>query len=147
MRVIFFGTSEFAVFSLEQLAKSGHAIVMCVTQPDRRQGRGLKTEPSFVKKAVLRLRLPLSQPERLTVMEFESLKPDIGVVVAYGKLIPGDILRLPALGMVGVHPSLLPRYRGSAPIAWAILNGETKTGVTIFKLNERLDAGDILSQR
>jgi methionyl-tRNA formyltransferase len=147
MRVIFFGTADFAVPSLEQLVAHGHTIVMCATQPDRPQGRGLIREPSPVKQAALRLGLPLSQPERLHVNLFESLRPEVGVAVAYGQLIKEDLLKVPTRGMLGVHPSLLPKYRGAAPVAWALLNGEVMTGVTIFRLNERLDAGDIIWQQ
>ncbi len=146
MRVIFFGTSEFAVPSLEQLVAGHQSVVMCVTQPDRRQGRGLEVEPSPVKRAAIRLGLPLMQPSRLQAALFETLHPDVGVVVAYGQLIRRDVLALPRHGMVGVPPSLLPAYRGAAPVAWALLNGDTTTGVTIFRLNERLDAGEMLLQ-
>ena len=149
MRIIFFGTAEFAVPSLERLASaaSGQTVVMCVTQPDRPQGRGLGVEPSPVKRTAERLGLPLLQPARLQAALFETLQPEVGVVAAYGRLIPGDLLALPPQGMLGVHPSLLPKYRGAAPVAWAILSGETTTGVTIFRLNERLDAGEMLSQQ
>ena len=146
MRVIFFGTAEFAVPSLEQVA-AHHAVVTCVTQPDRPQGRGLKPTPSPVKQAALRLKLPLSQPEQSHVNLYETLHPDVGVVAAYGQLIREELLALPTHGMLGVHPSLLPQYRGAAPVAWALLKGETTTGMTIFRMNERLDAGDIALQR
>ena len=149
MRIIFFGTAEFAVPSLEALAgaASGQTVVMCVTQPDRPQGRGLGVESSPVKQAAARLGLPLMQPARLASSLFASLQSEVGVVAAYGQLIPRELLTLPAQGMLGVHPSLLPKYRGAAPVAWAILNGETATGVTIFRLNERLDAGAMLFQQ
>jgi len=149
MRVIFFGTAEFAVPSLEALAAaaSGQSVVMCVTQPDRPQGRGLGVEPSPVKRAAVRLGLPLMQPTRLAAAQFETSQPEVGVVAAYGQLIPQEVLALPPQGMLGVHPSLLPKYRGAAPVAWAILNGDVETGVTIFKLNEWLDAGPILVQQ
>ncbi len=175
MRVLFFGTSAFAVPSLEQLVHSRHVIVQCVTQPDRPRGRGLKREPSPVKQAAERLRVPLSQPERLgsridpstrpgglardsapqaerkvpralPVGLHEALAPDVGVVAAYGKLIPSELLHVPRHGMLGVHPSLLPKFRGAAPVAWALLQGEQETGVTIFRLNERLDAGEMVHQ-
>jgi len=102
-----------------------------------------------VKQAAVRLGVPLAQPERpsASASAWASLRPEIGVVAAYGQLIPRELLELPAHGVLGVHPSLLPAYRGAAPVAWAILNGETTTGVTMFRLNERLDAGDIISQR
>ncbi len=147
MRVIFFGTSAFAVPSLEQVVQRGHAVVACVTQPDRPQGRGLVVEPSPVKRAAERLGLPLLQPERLDAAAFQPLQPDAGIVIAYGKLIPPWLLALPRHGMLGVHPSLLPKYRGAAPVAWALLNGERTTGVTIFRLNARLDAGELFAQR
>ena len=147
MRIMFFGTSAFAVPSLEQVVGARHTVVLCVTQPDRPQGRGLGVEPSPVKQAALRLELPLAQPERLDASAFQSLQPDIGVVVAYGKLIRRELLDLPRHGMLGVHPSLLPKHRGAAPVAWALLNGDQETGVTIFRLNERLDAGALLRQR
>ena len=142
-----FGTAAFAVPALEQLVAGRHTVVRCVTQPDRPQGRGLLREPSPVKQAALRLGLPLEQPERPEAALFEGLPSDIGVVVAYGQLIRRDLLALPPHGMLGVHPSLLPKYRGAAPVAWALLHGETATGVTIFRLNERLDAGDLVLQR
>ena len=147
MRVVFFGTSEFAVPSLEALVAHKQALLLCVTQPDRPQGRGLRPAPSPVKTVALRLGAPLQQPEQLHRGLFEAWRPDVGVVIAYGRLIRQDLLEWPAHGMLGVHPSLLPRYRGAAPVAWALLNGETTTGVTIFRLNERLDAGDMLLQR
>ena len=143
---MFFGTAEFAVPSLEQLVACRHAVVMCVTQPDRPQGRGLAPAPSPVKRAALQFGLPLAQPERVERSGFASLAADVGVTVSYGQLIRQDLLALPRYGMLGVHPSLLPKYRGAAPVAWTILQGDTATGVTIFRLNERLDAGDILLQ-
>ena len=147
MRVIFLGTGEFALPCLEQLVANRHHIVMCVTPPERPQGRGLSREPSPVKRAAVRLGLPLLQPQRLEARLFAGLRPEVGVVAAYGQLIRRDLLALPAHGMVGVHPSLLPKYRGAAPVAWALLNGEARSGVTIFRLNERLDAGEMISQQ
>ena len=147
MRVIFFGTSAFAVPSVERLVREGHTILCCVTQPDRPQGRGRVLAPSPVKQAAARLKLPLSQPLRPLAEPLALLQPEVGVVAAYGQLIRRELLALPRHGMLGVHPSLLPAYRGAAPVAWALLNGETTTGVTIFRLNEALDAGKILSQR
>ena len=146
MRVIFFGTAEFAVPSLERLAASRHRVVLCVTQPDRPQGRGLKPEPSPVKQAAARLNIPTAQPERLTLEPLGAHEADIGVLAAYGQIVRRDVLDRFPLGMVGVHPSLLPKYRGAAPVAWALLNGEPRTGMTIFRMNERLDAGEILAQ-
>ncbi len=146
MRVVFFGAGLFAVPSLERLARR-HTVVVCVTQPDRPQGRGLRRAPTPVKGTALGLGVRLAQPERLEIGTFEPLEPEIGVAVDYGRLIPQALLAWPPHGMLGVHPSLLPRYRGAAPVAWALLNGESSTGVTIFRLNERMDAGDILAQR
>lgn len=145
MRVLFFGTSAFAVPSLERTA-ARHTVVACVTQPDRPQGRGLVPEASPVKRAALALGVPLLQPERLQIGLFDGLQPDVGILASYGELLRQDLLQLPKQGIFGVHPSLLPKYRGAAPIAWAILNGETTTGVTIFRMNERLDAGPWLAQ-
>jgi len=145
MHVIFFGTSAFAVPSLTTLIEQGHDVAWCITQPDRPSGRGLIQEPSPVKHEALRLRLPLVQPERLEAGLIEQLSSaDIGVVAAYGQIIPRELLTVMRHGMLGVHPSFLPAYRGAAPVAWAILNGETATGMTIFRLNDRLDAGDLL---
>lgn len=147
MHVMFFGTAEFAVPSLERLVERGHSVLLCVTQPDRPQGRGLNKEPSPMKRAAQRLRLPLVQPERPSLESLGTMRPDIGVVAAYGRRIPRDVLGLPPHGMLGVHPSLLPKYRGAAPVAWALLNGETVTGVTIFRLTEHLDDGEIVAHR
>lgn len=147
--MLFFGTDEFAIPSLERLVESRQQILACVTQPDRPQGRGLKHHPSPVKVAAQRLRVPVEELESLrdALPHFQQLRADAGVVVSYGKLIPPELLTLPAHGMLGVHPSLLPKYRGASPIAWPLLQGDATTGVTIFRLNERLDAGDIAHQR
>jgi len=147
MRVVFFGTASFAVPSLERVVAGRHEVAMCVTQPDRPQGRGLAPAPSPVKQSAQRLGLPLMQPERLSAPLFDAVGADVGVVAAYGQLIRPDLLALPRLGMLGVHPSLLPKYRGAAPVAWALLRGERTTGVTIFRLNEALDAGDIVMRQ
>lgn len=146
MRVAFFGTSAFAVPSLERLAGSRHPVVLCVTQPDKPRGRGLSLEPSPVKQAAVRLKLPLIQPERVSAKDF-NCAVDVGVVASYGQLIRRDLLSLPPHGILGIHPSLLPKYRGAAPIARAILQGEKQTGVTIFRLNEALDAGEVISRK
>ena len=146
MRIVFFGTSSFAVPSLEQLVKAGHELAACVTQPDRPQGRGLRVEPSPVKQAAQRLKLRIIQPDRPAAELIRPLAPALGVVIAYGRLIPEELLRVPPHGMIGVHPSLLPKYRGAAPVQWAVLNGEQETGVTIFRLAPALDAGEIIRQ-
>lgn len=149
MRILLFGTSAFAVPSLERLVAQRHDVVRCVTQPDRPQGRGLQPQPSPVKAAAGRLGVPVDEPADLRAAgaAYQALAPDAGVVIAYGRLIPAALLGLPRHGMLGVHPSLLPRYRGASPMVWALLNGEAATGVSIFRLNERMDAGDVLLQR
>src|SRR3989338_2223292 len=146
MRVVFFGTAEFAVPSLERLARSSHEVVLCVTRPDRPQGRGLRHEPSPARRAAQRLGLPLAQPERLDARVCEGRAAEVGALAAHGRLVTRDVLDAFPRGMVGVHPSLLPKYRGAAPVAWALLNGETRAGVTIFRMNERLDAGELILQ-
>ena len=149
MHIIFFATAAFAVPSLERLAAHPQSSILCVTQPDRPQGRGLRVQPSAVKSAALRLGLLVEEPRdlRAALPALAQRAPDLGVVISYGRLIPPALLSWPRHGMLGVHPSLLPRYRGASPMARAILAGESSTGVTIFRLNERLDAGDIACRR
>ncbi|MBI4343594.1 MAG: methionyl-tRNA formyltransferase [Candidatus Omnitrophica bacterium] len=147
MRLIFFGTGAFAVPSLERLVQARHHLVGCFTQPGRPQGRGLRLEPSPVKQAAQRLGVPVAEPARLDAAALAALKPEAGVVIDYGRILRRDVLGAAARGMLGVHPSLLPKYRGASPVAWALLQGERETGVTVFRLNERMDAGDILRQR
>ena len=151
-RIIFMGTAELACASLEALAAApGFQVMAVVTQPDRPKGRALKLQPSPVKEAALRAALPVLQPERARDAAFledlRRLEPDFIVVAAYGQLLPPAILALPPQGCLNVHASLLPKYRGAAPIQWAILNDEAETGVTIMKMAEKLDTGDILAQR
>jgi methionyl-tRNA formyltransferase len=149
MRVVFMGTPEFAVPALDAVHAS-HEIVAVYTQPDRPVGRGLEVRPSAVKVRAQALGLSVRQPEKLTLPgEFEALaalKPDVIVVVAYGQILKKNVLELPRLGCVNIHSSLLPRWRGAAPIQWAILSGDPETGVTTMHLVEKLDAGDILLQ-
>ena len=146
------GTPDFAVPSLAGVAQSGHDLVGVVTRPDRPRGRGQQMQPTDVKAAVasLGLDVPILQPESLGDENFhaqlQALKPDLFAVVAF-LILPRSALAIPKLGSVNVHPSLLPKYRGAAPIQWAIINGETETGVTIFQLSPRVDAGDILIQQ
>jgi methionyl-tRNA formyltransferase len=152
MRIVFFGSPRAALPSLERLIEGGHAIALVITQPDKPAGRGKEPSPPPVKKAALDRGIPVLQPEKIRkdqrVLEvLKSTAPDINVVVAYGQIIPAAITDLPRFKSINVHFSLLPRYRGAAPVQWAILNGEEKTGVTIFELNERMDEGDILSWR
>ena len=151
-RIIFMGTSELACASLQALALApAFEVVAVVTQPDRPKGRALKLQPSPVKEAALRASLPLLQPERARnpafVEELRRLEPDFITVAAYGQLLPPAILTLPTRGCLNIHASLLPKYRGAAPIQWAILDGRNETGVTIMKMAEKLDTGDILAQR
>ncbi len=146
MRVVFFGTAAFAVPAIKQITGQ-HKIVLCITQPDRPQGRGLSVEASSVKQAALALNIPLAQPQRLTLADVASVSADIGVVAAYGQLIRREVIDHFPHGILGIHPSLLPKFRGAAPVAWAILSGETMTGVTIFRINEALDAGPTLLRR
>lgn len=150
MRVVFLGTPEFAVPSLEALAAAGHEIPAVFTQPDRPRGRGNQLGESPVKLAAAKRGLPVLQPERIKRPEaFEqlrSLRPELMVVVGYGQIIPQSVIDLPRLGILNVHASLLPKYRGAAPIQWSIANGESETGVTIMQIDAGLDTGDMLAK-
>ena len=150
--LIFCGTPRFAVPTLEKLVDAAFRVHLVVTQPDRPKGRGLELVASPVKQCALRLNLPITQPDRIkTNDEFRAqltaLKPDAIIVVGYGRIIPQWMLDLPPLGNINLHASLLPKYRGAAPIQWAIANGETVTGVTSMRLDASLDTGDILQQQ
>ena len=147
--LIFCGTPRFAVPTLEKLVAAGFRVHLVVTQPDRPKGRGLELVQSPVKQSALKLNLPIAQPDRIkTNDEFRAqltaLKPDAIIVVGYGRIIPQWMLDLPPLGNINLHASLLPKYRGAAPIQWAIANGETVTGVTTMRIDAGLDTGDIL---
>jgi len=148
MRLVFLGTPEFAVPTLEQAVAAGHEVACVVTQPDRPRGRG--QHPSFppVKDAALRLFLPVWQPERLreakVVEHLRSFGADAMVVVGYGQIIPQAVIDIPPHGIINVHASLLPKYRGAAPVQWAIVRGETVTGVTTMRIDAGLDTGDML---
>jgi methionyl-tRNA formyltransferase len=148
MNIVFLGTPDFAVPTLERLAASRHRVCAVFTQPDRPRGRGEKLAFPPVKEAALRLGIPVYQPERVRHPEayktLAALAPDAMVVVGYGQIIPQSIIDLPRHGIINVHASLLPRYRGAAPIQWAIANGETTTGVTTMQIDAGLDTGDIL---
>src|SRR3569832_604339 len=141
------GTPAFAVPSLERLVKAGHSLLAVFTQPDRPKGRGQKETMPPVKEAALRLGLPVFQPERVRVPEvveqLAAMRPDAMVVVAYGQLIPQSILDIAPNGIIFVHASLFPSYRGAAPIQWAIARGESRTGVTTMKIDAGLDTGDM----
>jgi methionyl-tRNA formyltransferase len=151
LRALFFGSDEFALDSLELLMESRHPLVGVVGKPDRPAGRGLRPFPTAVVEKARGMPLDVWQPESLDEAELSGIVKerqwDVGVVVAYGGLIPVWLLSLPPFGFVNVHPSLLPRYRGAAPVERAIMNGASITGVTTIKMNERLDAGDILLHR
>jgi methionyl-tRNA formyltransferase len=152
MKLVFCGTPQFAVPTLERLAEAGFNMQVVVTQPDRAVGRGLELTAPPVKQSALRLGLPVIQPEKIKKNEefqaqLKSLQPDAIIVVGYGRIIPPWMLELPRYGNINVHASLLPKYRGAAPIQWAIAKGEKITGVTTMLLNEGLDTGDILLQR
>lgn len=142
------GTPDFAVPSLKALQKNGYGISLVVTQPDRPKGRGRKVIPPPVKMAAQRIGYDIIQPVSVKDRDFfdtiTGLKPDIFIVVAYGHILPKNILAIPATGAINLHASLLPRYRGSAPIQWAIINGEKETGVTTIFMDEGMDTGDIL---
>ncbi|MCS6885129.1 MAG: methionyl-tRNA formyltransferase [Acidobacteriota bacterium] len=151
MRLVFFGTPEIAVPTLDRLLKDGHEIAAVFTQPDRPSGRGYHLQPSAVKTYALSQGLPLYQPEKIRTPEFRellsTLSPEIAIVVAYGRIIPEWILEIPQFGFINSHFSLLPAYRGAAPINWAIACGEKITGVSVMKMVKELDAGDILLQQ
>ncbi len=151
VRIIFMGTPEFAVPSLERLIQDGYHVVCVITQPDRPKGRGRKLKPPPVKEVALKHGIAVIQPEDLTDEELLSSlkqkKPELIVVVAYGQILPKEILELPKLGAINVHPSLLPKYRGAAPIQWTVMNDESVTGVTVIRMTEKMDAGPILLQK
>jgi methionyl-tRNA formyltransferase len=149
LNLVFCGTPRFAVPTLEKLVAAGHRVHLIVTQPDRPKGRGLELVQSPVKELALKLNLPIAQPDRIKTNEdfrtqLTALKPDAIIVVGYGRIIPQWMLDLPPLGNLNLHASLLPKYRGAAPIQWAIANGETDTGVTTMRIDAGLDTGDIL---
>lgn len=148
MKILFMGTPDFAVPCLEAAVKSGHTVLGVVTQPDKPKGRGHKLTPPPVKDCALQYDIPVYQPENLKnealLPVLKELKPEIIVVVAYGKILPGYILDFPVYGCVNVHASLLPAYRGAGPIQWCVINGEKKTGVTTMYMAEGLDTGDMI---
>jgi methionyl-tRNA formyltransferase len=151
LSIIFFGTPEFAVPSLSALISSGENVSLVVTQPDKVKGRGHKLSPPPVKVAALEAGLEVAQPGTLGNEKFcrdlSSLSPEFIIVVAYGRILPKQILALPRMGCVNVHASLLPKYRGAAPIAWSIIKGEEKTGISTMLMDEGLDTGPVLLQK
>ena len=148
MRVIFMGTPDFAVGTLQALLQSEHEVVAVVTQPDKPKGRGKAMQFTPVKEVAAEAGIPVLQPKKVreeaVVEELRSYHPDVIVVVAFGQLIPKSILEMPKYGCVNVHASLLPKYRGAAPIQWAVIDGEEKSGVTTMQMDEGLDTGDML---
>lgn len=150
MNIVFMGTSDFAVPSLNSLIKSGHQVVGVITQPDRRRGRGKKIHPTPIKIVAQEHGIPISQPQKIktdpAVEQVKAWQPELIVVVSYGQIITRAILQYPRLGCINVHASLLPRYRGAAPIQRAIMNGEKTSGVTTMFMDEGLDTGDIILQ-
>jgi methionyl-tRNA formyltransferase len=150
-RIVFFGTPQFAVPTLDALRLGPDVIVAVVCQPDRPSGRGQRLQAPPVKQVAMRHGIEVLQPAKLrapdVAQRLQRWAPDLIVVAAYGRILPKDLLDLPRLGCINVHASLLPKYRGAAPVQWAIVRGETITGVTIMQMNERMDEGDILLQR
>lgn len=149
MKIVFMGTPDFAVPTLKALI-SRHQVAAVVTQPDRKKGRGKKVQYSPVKETALEYKIPVYQPNRVKEEEFQSalreIAPDVIVVAAFGQILPESILNLPKYGCINVHASLLPRYRGAAPIQWAVINGEKESGVTIMYMEKGLDTGDMLGK-
>nr|MBP8743424.1 methionyl-tRNA formyltransferase [Acidaminococcaceae bacterium] len=151
MRIVFMGSPEFAVDSLKALVEaSQHEVVAVITQPDRPKGRGQKVLMTAVKEYALTKNLPVLQPAKIRTQEFveelKALEPELIVVVAFGQFLPKDILQMPKYGCINVHASLLPKYRGAAPIHYAIMNGEKETGVTIMMMDVGMDTGDMLTK-
>ncbi len=148
MRVLYMGTPDFAATVLEGIFRAGHEIAGVISQPDKPKNRGMHMEPTPVKKCAEALGLPVYQPETLrdkAILKYlEEVQPEIIVVVAYGKLLPEYVLSFPKYGCVNMHASLLPKYRGAAPIQWSILNGETETGITAMYMDKGLDTGDMI---
>ncbi|MET0015839.1 methionyl-tRNA formyltransferase [Oscillibacter sp.] len=150
MRILFMGTPEFAVASLKRLVEDGHTICGVITQPDKPKNRGMKLVPNSVKECAMSYGIAVFQPLKARDGEamgiVRQLDPELIVVAAYGKILPEDLLNYPKYGSINVHSSLLPKYRGAAPINWAILNGEEETGVSIMYMAAALDAGDVITQ-
>ncbi len=146
LNIIFMGTPDFAKESLEEIYNAKHNIIAVITNPDRPKGRGMKMIASPVKEFALEKNIPVLQPEKIEEIKeiLEQLNPDLFCVVAYGKLLSKEILDIPKLGSINVHGSLLPKYRGAAPIQWAVINGEKTTGITTMYMDEGMDTGDII---
>lgn len=150
MRIVYMGTPEFAVYGLESLIDNGHEVVGVVTQPDKPRGRGKNMEYTPVKEKALEYNIPVFQPEKIKdeamIEKLKELNPQVIVVAAYGQILPESILNLPPYGCINIHASLLPKYRGAAPIEWAIIEGETVTGVTTMYMEKGLDTGDMIEK-
>ena len=148
MKIIFMGTPDFSVGTLEALVEAGHEVVLAVTQPDKPKGRGKEMQFTPVKECAMKYNIPVYQPRRVReaecIEELRKYEADIMVVVAFGQILPKEILEMTKYGCVNVHASLLPKYRGAAPIQWSIIDGEEVTGVTTMQMNEGLDTGDML---
>jgi methionyl-tRNA formyltransferase len=149
LRIVYFGTPEFAIPTLRRLLDSPHPVVALVSQPDRPRGRGHRLTPTPTKELAVSRGVPVLQPERLRddgfLQAVAQLKPDLGVVAAYGKLLPDALIAIPPLGMINVHASLLPKWRGAAPVHRAVIAGDTETGITIMRIVKELDAGDMFA--
>lgn len=150
MRIVFMGTPDFAVPSLQSLVDAGHDVCAVFTQTDKPKGRGYTLTPPPVKELALKYQIPVYQPKTLRnaeiIEQIRGMRPDAIVVVAYGKILPKEILDIPPCGCINVHASLLPKYRGAAPIQWSVINGETETGVTTMYMAEGIDTGDMIQQ-
>lgn len=150
MKVIFMGTPDFSVGTLEALIEAGHEVVLAVTQPDKPKGRGKEMQFTPVKECALAHQIPVYQPVKIRdpkcVEELKKYDADVMVVIAFGQILPKEILQMTKYGCINVHASLLPKYRGAAPIQWSIINGETVTGVTTMQMDEGLDTGDMIQK-
>lgn len=150
MNIIYMGTPEFAVKPLQAIVDAGHNVLACFTQPDKPKGRGKTLQPTPVKEKALSLNIPVYQPVKLreeeNVQIIRDYQPDAIVVAAYGQILPESILNIPQYGCINIHASLLPKYRGAAPIEWAIINGETESGVTTMYMAKGLDTGDMIEK-
>ncbi len=149
MKIVFFGSDDFALVHLKRVINSAHEVCACVTQPDKAKGRGMKVKHSDIKKCALAQDIPVFQPDDLNntifVKDLKAMNPDLFIVIAYGRFLPEEVLNIPQIISINVHASLLPRYRGAAPINWAIINGEEQTGLSIIKMNAQMDAGDVIA--
>ena len=151
MNIIFMGTPDFSVPALRALVEGGHKVTAVVTQPDKPKGRGKAVQMTPVKEAALELDIPVYQPAKVReegfLQQLKDLNPEVIVVAAFGQILPQRLLDIPAYGCINIHASLLPKYRGAAPIQWVIIDGEKETGITTMQMNAGLDTGDMLEKR